>query len=278
MTACTDGKIKSSFDNPFPKRTKNLLWTLGSEFSLKQANDTNYYKVSFDKEKRENFIINSTTNDTIFAGTVCKYKGLFYFNQQLNDTTYWIYAVEIKDGTIRGLQTEYLQMLAWDIKFGELLENPQKINAYSSAVLKYVDTNINIIRLTPNKKEFQKFYSSIIDSLDVDTFVDWAETTSNQNVKQTIDLSDIEESDKSDYKIISKLYPNPANEVVTLSLNEEGVFEYGIYDINGRLLLRGQLQNQSNNIDISELKMGSYYIRVFSTNNTIDEIIKLIIN
>lgn len=283
ITACTDEevaeltRIKSSFDSPFPKRTKNLTWTLGNEFSLKHENDTLDFKVSFDKEHGENFIINEKTKDTVFSGTVCKYRGLYYFNRQLNDTTFWIYAVKIENGTIRGLQSEWIQMMAWDSKFENLLTNQDKAKTKKSPILKYVDSKKDIIRLTPDKKEMKKFYESIIDSLPADTLIGWIEPIPDTEIEQEIATADLEETENDNLEIIKKLYPNPAKDNVTLNLSNTGTFQYGIFDINGRLINSGQLTNKTNNIDISEYNSGTYFVRVYPADREEIETIKLII-
>lgn len=267
----------SSFDSPFPDRTKNLTWTLGSEFTLKQENDTLNYIVLFEKKSRQNFIINEKTNDTIFAGTVCKYKGLFYFNSQLNDSTYWIHAVKIENGTIRGLQTEREQMFAWDSEFEDSVLDSNDINSKKSPVLKYIDRQNNIIRLTPNKKEMQKFYESIISDFPADTFINWIVPISDSTIDQNISKSELNGMENSELELISKIYPNPAVDFVTIKLSRTGVFEFGIFDENGKLLQQGKLLTEITEIKLSELENGTYFIRVYPADHEEVETVKLII-
>lgn len=266
--------VKSSFDSPFPKRTKNLTWALGDEFSIKQGNDTIDFKVLFDKEKRENFIINKQTEDTIFSGTVCKYRGLYYFNEQLNDTTYWIYALKIENGTIKGLESEWIQMMAWDSKFENILSNQDEVKTNKSSVLKYIDSEKNIIRLTPNKKGMKSFYESIIDSLPTDTIISRTMPIPVTEVEQ--EITDIKEINNN-LELISKLYPNPAKDNVTLNLTILGTLKYGIFDINGKLVSDGQLTDKTNNINLSGFNSGTYFIRVYPNDNEELETVKLII-
>ena len=283
MAACSEGDVaefltvKSSFESPFPKRSKNLTWKLGDEFTLKHKNDTLDFKVKFDSENRHNFIIQKQTNDTVFAGTVSKFRGLYYFNRQLNDTTYWIYAVKIENGTIQGLQTEWIQMKAWDSEFDNLLTKSDKPIKSNSLVLKYVDRQRKIIRLTPDKDAMRYFYESIIDSLPADTLIDWYEPVSNSEIEKEITTKDLKESDTNQLEIIGRLYPNPASDNVTLTLkNNKTTFQYGIFDPNGKQVNVGLLTKTTNNIDISELTSGSYFIRVYSSYGEVSETIKLI--
>jgi len=146
LTSCDDSQPDITFDSPFPKRKKNLQWKLGDQFSILKNNDTITYRITFNHIDRENYIINNNTNDTIFAGTVSKYRGLYYFDHQINDTTYWISAVDIdKDifnmhNTIRGLGlgTAFQQML---------LLNNEIEQGNLKKLIKYTDPDKNIIRL-----------------------------------------------------------------------------------------------------------------------------------
>ncbi len=279
ISACTDSNygIKSSFDRPFPKRTKNLTCTLGNEFSLRIENDTLNFKVTFNRKNRENFIIQENTNDTLFAGTVCKYRGLYYFNSQLNDTTYWIYAIKIENGTIRGLNSGWIQMAAWDSKFENLLKKPDKAKINKSPILNYVDSIKGIIRLTPDKKEMKKFYEVIIDSLPAYTLIDWHEPIQEIEIEQEITTKDLKETDNDNLEIIVNLYPNPAKDHVTLNIRDIGTFQYCIYDNNGQLIYSGQLTNKMNNIDISDYNSGIYFVRVYPADKEEIETVKLII-
>jgi hypothetical protein len=61
------------------------------------------------------------------------------------------------------------------------------------------------------------------------------------------------------------LFPNPAQSEVVADLNEpvESSAHYLITDISNKIRLRGKLSSGKNNIDISQLAEGSYFIRIF---------------
>lgn len=280
VTSCSDEvtiKIKSSFDSPFPKRTKDLTWNLGKDFSLKRESDTLDFKVTFNKDNRYNYIIEKKAHDTVFAGTVCKYKGLYYFNRQINDTSYWIYAVKIQNGTIIGLQTDWIQMLSWDSKFDRFLINPKDVKNAKSSVLKYVDLNKDIIKLTPEKRVMKKFYEAIIDSLPIDTLINWYKPIQDIEIEKKLTDIELLETNIDQLDIIDRLYPNPAKDNVTLVLNYQEIFQYGIFDINGKLIDNGKLKALKNNINTSYLKNGIYFLRVYPSDNDEVETVKIII-
>jgi hypothetical protein len=72
------------------------------------------------------------------------------------------------------------------------------------------------------------------------------------------------ENKKNQSSII--LYPNPANDIITIS-NIKAFREIEIYNAVGLLVMKTQLQQ----INISNLATGSYYIKIFKNDNTFVE-------
>ncbi len=80
------------------------------------------------------------------------------------------------------------------------------------------------------------------------------------------------------------LYPNPSNEMATLSLNtqNEGVITVSVYDITGHLVAtpvqNHSLVNGENKVTIntSELNNGIYFVTLNTSNGK--ETVKLIVN
>ena len=73
----------------------------------------------------------------------------------------------------------------------------------------------------------------------------------------------------NDYKnnLTLHLYPNPANDFVTINLDKidnSAIRHLSIYDINGRLIFQRDLLNDNNNIkiDITSLKPGFYMVNL----------------
>ncbi|SFJ41257.1 S8/S53 family peptidase [Myroides guanonis] len=65
-----------------------------------------------------------------------------------------------------------------------------------------------------------------------------------------------------------KIWPNPVNEVLNITIPESNGFEkvsYAIYDITGKLLSRGHEQNNTSiEVPVSELSKGVYFIEIQS--------------
>ncbi len=58
------------------------------------------------------------------------------------------------------------------------------------------------------------------------------------------------------------LYPNPANDFLHIEFSETQDFNYSIYSIQGECVKKGELKDQSNIIDLSDLVSGMYSVQV----------------
>jgi len=65
-----------------------------------------------------------------------------------------------------------------------------------------------------------------------------------------------------------KLYPNPAEEVLFVELENNRKSDYVIYDILGKVEKTGQLVDNKSQINISELSTGMYIIQINTENNS----------
>lgn len=66
-----------------------------------------------------------------------------------------------------------------------------------------------------------------------------------------------------------QLYPNPANTYIIISSPSIDLDEVEFFDASGRLVKRIDITNNSEQIDISSLKSGVYYLRTYRDNNFI---------
>ena len=70
--------------------------------------------------------------------------------------------------------------------------------------------------------------------------------------------------------LISSVYPNPASDQLYLDIEYTAdVLSYALFSYTGSFLANGQLKQSVNAIDIRDLPMGMYYIKVFSNSKTI---------
>ena len=251
---------KTTFDSPFPKRNRDLTNILGDNLTIKSGTDT--LSLTISALKNYNLITDSKTHDTLFKGTVCKFRGLYYFNQQLNDTSFFIYAVKLTDNLVYGLFT------AWEqINFVEKsVENGQhkKIVKYPTA---------DIIRLHPDKRELKNLYSAIIDSIAPDTILQLKEITPTQTADTSKTVAQI---DPEDFEFFSKVYPNPTTDFVNIELQQKNKIAYQLTDLNGKTILQGQFTDITNKIDLSKQTAGIYYLTLINPTENQKETTKII--
>lgn len=238
--------LKNTFDAPFPKRNLRLTRILGDNLQIYGS----CYPLSFKilSTRKSNFIINNETEDTLFNGTVCKYRGLYYFNEKINDTTFRIFALKITDSLIYGFQN-YFQYSQIDsaIEHGNFPK-----------LIKYIDKNKNAIRLHPDKKELKVLFTSIIDNTKP------FERIRTNTISPTNTIENITTPIESDdFEMFSKVYPNPVVNILNIDLQQKNVSTpYYLSDLNGKVLSQGQFQEISNKIDVSGLSNGIYTLTI----------------
>ena len=62
------------------------------------------------------------------------------------------------------------------------------------------------------------------------------------------------------------VYPNPAVNVLNITLNSNELFNLTITDLNGKQILAERISNISNMVDISNLSSGMYLLRIANSN------------
>lgn len=267
LTACSESereeKIfpKTTFDSPFPKRNYDITNIFGNQLSIKTPYDTLILNIS--ATKKSNLITNKITGDTLFIGAVCRFRGLYYFNQQLNDSSYWIYAVKINDNLIYGFNS------AWD---QTLLVDRAIENGLHQKLVKYISTDR--ILLHPEKKELKNLFSAILDSITPDTIIMQFNTTYTNDYKDIIGVA--RQIDPEEYMFFSKIYPNPTTGFVNIELQQKNSMTYQLVGINGKIVLEGQFTDTKNKIDLTGQLDGIYLLTLISSTNNQKEVIKIL--
>lgn len=236
--------LKHTFGAPFPKRNIQLSKILGDTLQIRGRcgwwNIINYKIIS---SRKSNQIINIETGETLFKGTVCRYRGLYYFNQKINDTSYRIFALKITDSLIYGLQS-YFQYQHID----SAIENGS-----NSKLVKFMNKSSKVIQLHPDKKELRKLFTSIIDNTEPFEVVRTKPSPKTALAENPSDPIEIE-----DFEVLSKIYPNPAIDILNVDLQQKNEAPYYLYDLNGKIVLQGKFYEFSNKLDLSHLSNGVY--------------------
>ncbi len=109
------------------------------------------------------------------------------------------------------------------------------------------------------------------DSLMI-AFVSSSFMNANQETEMYIDDISFEFdylSVESTERIRMNLYPNPAVNEITLSVeNQSEVYNVAVYDMNGKLVKRMEQLTGNTNIPVSDMSAGTYFLKVQQAGNT----------
>lgn len=250
-TSCDEqGSIQfpqSSFDAPFPKRHRDLRTVLGDQLTLRRGDDTLSLKIG--ATAQANVITDTRTGDTLFYGKVSQFRGLYYFSQAVNDTAYWIYAVRITDRLIYGLGAYWQQ--------GLLLDQAIEEGKYPRMVQR-IDSVKHEIWLRPRKRDMKDAFTDIIAQLTPDTIL-----TAAISQPAIVNVNLAVEADPEAHEFLSKAYPNPARDYLTLELQQTYNLAYLLTSASGQTVQQGRLNQRVSTLDVRQLAAGVYILDIF---------------
>lgn len=252
-----------TFDAPFPRRNRNLTRILGDTLQVASRCGGWWNPLTYKirSTKYFNTITNINTGEILFTGTVCKFRDLYYFSERLNDTSYRIFALRINDSLIYGLQN-YFQYSKIDSAMN---------NGYYPKLLMFKDNNGKQLRLHPDKRELRKLYTSILDN---------TEPFERINININPKINDIEDIttpiEPGDFDLFSKIYPNPATDIINIELSQKSKSTYQLTDLGGKTVLIGELDDIVNKIDISNQKAGIYALTIVNVADKRKETTKIV--
>jgi hypothetical protein len=64
-----------------------------------------------------------------------------------------------------------------------------------------------------------------------------------------------------------KVYPNPVSNELTIEVAEIGKFNLSFFDLNGKLLIKKEIEKTVETIDMLNYSSGSYFLTVYSDKN-----------
>ena len=78
---------------------------------------------------------------------------------------------------------------------------------------------------------------------------------------QTVFSEDCSAMSVDDFSLSGfKMYPNPASELLTISLNNDA--NYSLMNLNGQVFKKGKITHKENTIDVSNLSSGIFFLKV----------------
>ncbi|WP_192821444.1 T9SS type A sorting domain-containing protein [Rufibacter sp. LB8] len=238
-----------TFEAPFPKPNKDLRTVLGSEFSLRNGEDTIHANVIF--SKNHNLIQEKATGDTIFYGKASKYRGLYFLSQQMDDSSYHIFAVQVKGTLVFGLTHKWNQLAF-------VRENI--LQGSSPNLVTYLSTDSAVLRLKPDKKGLLKLYKKSLSVLPPDTLL--AKPNNNQKNAPTYHKHPPVSTDAEELEIATALYPNPFSDFLQIDFPQRAQIAYALFDLNGKIVLHGNSTGGFNRLDTKLLPPGVYVLQV----------------
>jgi hypothetical protein len=98
-----------------------------------------------------------------------------------------------------------------------------------------------------------------------------------QGVQQPYEISDVTGIEEATgITLLVSAYPNPTTDFLNLKVDASAtlstqVMQYQLYDMQGRLLKSEKLQGTETQIQMSNYRHATYFVRVISENKTIKE-------
>lgn len=84
----------------------------------------------------------------------------------------------------------------------------------------------------------------------------------NEGVQQAYSVEELKMDGATPIAADIKIYPNPTTDIITVKVAGEMQLDYTLYDVSGRKLSQGKLQDDETAIDMSEYAAGSYVLKV----------------
>lgn len=231
-----------TFEKPYPGVRQDLSKILGTTFSLINEEDTAHFKMTYDPNQRWNYWISLPDQDTLFAGMVSRHKNLYFLNFKINDTTYQIQSLRIKDQYVQGVGSKWFQMT-------ELYDRVAS-RAYQK-LIKSFDSTSKDYHLYVRPKELQSFFESVLDSLPKVSLV---------TAKQ-LDKLQTESKDSSSKGFAVKLYPNPSTDFVQIEMSQEGNYLLELSDQQGKIMYQKKFSTAIFKLDLKGFRPGNYFLR-----------------
>lgn len=94
----------------------------------------------------------------------------------------------------------------------------------------------------------------------------------SESIHQAIELFSLSAADKNIVFIKAKTYPNPTKNKITLALkdNELNNLTYAVFDVNGRLLIKGKVHKEDTDIYMKNYAKGIYFLKVNKNQKQLD--------
>ena len=306
IPACKEGGLRpdicphSSFTAAFPKRPVNLIRRLGDSLRLEIAEtdyeqrqpavsdsrkadtasqnaaykpeiriDTEKYRIDYDRKTKMNTVTRLPHRDTVFYGLVSVYRGLYYFSMPIDDSTFWIGAVNIGMDSIQGLGFLWSQMCALE---GYMHQHP------NSSLILSANTSRDEFRLKPDKKILKEIYPGLVAPCPKYKIIsDQVEYKEDSWAPIEKKLKAESQYRKVENTIAESVYPVPASDFIDIDFTNSGNYTVQLIDNSGRIILSRKVSGKFSELAINGFRPGFCILRVYAPDDKMMETHRVII-
>lgn len=95
--------------------------------------------------------------------------------------------------------------------------------------------------------------------------------SASQGVQQPFEIQVVTGINEKFINLIMNVYPNPSTNYLTLNVEEKesSLFNYQLYDLQGKLLKSNQLTSNNTLINVEKLPKATYFLRVNKNNKEV---------
>ncbi|MFD2551901.1 T9SS type A sorting domain-containing protein [Bizionia sediminis] len=92
--------------------------------------------------------------------------------------------------------------------------------------------------------------------------------TVSQGVQQSFEIQTLSNPELTTVNLSAGVYPNPTSDYVVLNISDTtlNAVSYQLVDINGKVIANGSITNRATQINMQQLDMGMYILRVNQNN------------
>ena len=199
--------------------------------------------------------INTVTTLSVAGLSISDLTGIadFVSLTELNCGTNQFTSLDVSNNTaLTNLSCSYTQLSSFDVSNNTLLEifHCTSNQELESLNVKNCNNLYDLVALN-NPKLF------CIDVSDV-TFAEnwWHNIDSHCSFSENCPSLSVEELEILKFT----MYPNPVNEMLTIDIND--VVNYSLINLNGQILKKGDLKENENTLNVSNLSAGLYFLKI----------------
>ncbi|MBC7862411.1 MAG: T9SS type A sorting domain-containing protein [Bacteroidia bacterium] len=261
LCSCEERQSEIIFNSSFPKKNNDLSELWGDKFTLISKGDTFAVSISY-SANGNNLVKNEKKGDTIFFGTVSKYRGTLYFSEKISGEFYNIFVAKKRGNLIYGLNMREYQK---DFVCGKIWSGDFENMVVSR------NTDTTVICLRPEKKLMKELFNGLLNpTFSPDSILAGGE----RKPLEIIDLTSEQENKTEESAVFSKIYPNPFNDFLKVELIEGADCHYSLSDMSGKKLMSGTFSS-SENIVTKQLPPGFYLLSIIVPEKQSTEFFKL---